>query len=160
MTTHRSRIVCLLAILVVLLVVGAALGLRRYLSQRAQLAFEMHENLARELTNIPMPPQTNHVRHVDAFRGSHGNVANYYTTSLSYDEIRAYYDLELETRGWKLKGESKLETWGKDVGESSRIYCKNPIAANVYFTGKNEVALGFKYSVSISWRVVDECGSS
>lgn len=157
MTLSRNRFVWPIAILVVLVVVGAGFGLRKYLSQRSQLAFEMRQRLDRELAAIPLPPHTTQVQHVSSFKGTHGSVANYYATSLSYDEIRAYYDGELETRGWKLKGEFKLKTWDKDLGELSRIYCRDPLAVSIYFTGKNEAAFGFRYSAGVSWRVVDEC---
>ena len=117
----------------------------------------MRQRLDRELGGIPTPPEATYVRHVNSFKGTHGSVANYYATSLSYDEIRAYYDRELEMRGWKLKGESKLETWRKDLGESARVYCRDPLAVEIYFTGKNEAAFRYRYALSVNWRVVEEC---
>jgi hypothetical protein len=160
-TMPKSRVIIAftVALLIITLTVGSCFALRAYLRRRADQASQIHRRLDRELNNIKSPAGAIKVRHVDAFKGSHGNVGDYYKTSLSNDEIRAYYDRELETHGWNLKGESTLTTWGKDLGESLRTYCKDPIAANIYFTGKNESVLGFNYSLSISWRVVDECGN-
>jgi hypothetical protein len=156
MTIPRNRVAWLLAIVIVLMVVTAGFGLKRYLSQRA-LALEMRQRLDRELADMPVPAQATKIRRVGSFKGTHGSVANYYATSLRYDEIRAYYDRELATRGWKLNGESKLQTWGKDLGESERIYCRDPLAVSIYFTGENEAAFGYRYAVDVNWRLVEEC---
>jgi len=158
MENRRSIIVGAITIVLTLFLLGSVFGLMRYLNHQAERSSEMHQRLDRELSEIQNAPGTAQVQHVDAFRGSHGNVANYYKSSLSYDAIRAYYDEELKKRGWKFKQENKLETWGKDLGESLRIYCKNPLAADIYFTGKNQMVKGYTYSLSVSWRVVDECG--
>jgi hypothetical protein len=158
MTIFRRRIIWLLAILVALGGVAAGLFLIKYVVQEAQLALEMRQRLDRELASIPVPPQATQTGHVASFKWTQGTTANYYATRLSYDEIRAYYDLELANRGWKFYGESKLETWGKNLGESERIYCREPLAVSIYFTGKNETAFGFRYSVGVNWRLTEECG--
>jgi len=157
----KSRLVApaTIAVAVTVLMVGSTLALLAYLRNREKQSSSIRQQLTWELDNVQSPTEAVQVRRVDAFKGTHGNIANYYKTNLTYDELRNYYDGELERRGWKLRTEKKLTTWQKDLGESLRTYCKGPFAANVYFTGKNETALGFKYSLSVSWRLVEECGS-
>jgi hypothetical protein len=155
MRIRRSIIVLCLAV-VILLSLALVVVFSKY-CQSVRLGSIMHQRIDRELHEIQTPPRTFQVQHIDGFRGTHGNVVKYYTSNLTREDIRAYYDQQLAIRGWRFKEESKLESWGKDVGESLRIYCKDVIAANVYFTGKNETVKGYTYSFSVSWRVVDEC---
>src|ERR1043165_3427782 len=148
-----------IAMVVVVFFASLILGVSGYLARWIHGDSSIHQELNSELSKSPDPANAVKVDYVDSFKGTSGAAANSYKTTMTDNEIRAYYDQEMQRRGWKLYGESKLTSWDKDLGESQRIYCKQPLAADIYFTGQNEAEFGYTYSLSISWRVVDECPS-
>lgn len=159
LSKFRVAVAISIALVMMAFLASSAFVLKSYIRRWISGDPSIHQQLNIELDNIPTPAQAVRVHHVDNFKGTQGNIVNSYKTSLRYDDIRVYYDRELQGRGWKLYGESKVTSWGNDLGESQRIYCKPPLALDIYFPGQNETGIGYTYSLSVSWRLVDECPS-
>jgi hypothetical protein len=111
----------------------------------------MQRRLRQEFVQIPPPKSAREVQYSEVPSIGHGGVSKYFATDLSRAEITAYYDAELAAHGWIFRRETKLTSWGKDYGELMRFYCKDSISGELYFTGREEANLGFRYSFGLSW---------
>jgi hypothetical protein len=108
-----------------------------------------------ELNQIAAPQGAAVTQHNVTNKWAHGNVGDYYRADLSYDQIRAHYDVELARHGWKFQKQVPLTSWGKDMGESQTFYCKGDRTADIYFTGREQSRLGYRYALDISWGLYD-----
>jgi hypothetical protein len=147
-------IISLLA--VSLVATATVIAIRKYVSRKISQAEVMRLELQDEMDKIEHPSTAIRIQHNSNFKVGQGNIADYYKTRASYDEIRSHYDSELAKHGWQFREESKLSTWGKDLGESERFYCKGSVSADIYFTGQRENELGYRYSFGLSWGL-DSC---
>ena len=102
-----------------------------------------------ELAEIAPPSGAVIAQHVSVYRWTYGNVGNHYQANLSYDQIRAHYDVELARHGWKFRKHKPLTSWGKDLGESQTCYYKGNRGADIYFTGN--AAVGYRYALNVTW---------
>jgi hypothetical protein len=102
-----------------------------------------------ELAEIVPPPGATVTQHNSIYKWTYGNVGNYYRANLTYEQIRAYYDVELARHGWKFRKQIPLTSWGKDLGESQTFYCKGDRAVDIYFTGNAQ--LGYRYALNVDW---------
>ena len=114
------------------------------------------KELEREFSEMKAPLGATSSQHNSIFKTHHGVVGDYYKSSLTYKEIRAHYDEELQKRGWRFKKEVVLKSWGEDRGEIQAIYCKGDESADIYFTGQEESTLGYRYAFNLSWGL-DQC---
>ena len=87
-----------------------------------------------ELAEIVPPPGAVATQHNSIYKWTFGTVGNYYQSNLTYDQLRAYYDVELARHGWKFHKKVPLKNWGKDLGESSTVYCKGDRDVDIYWT--------------------------
>jgi hypothetical protein len=108
-----------------------------------------------DLNEIAAPSSATVMRHSVINKWTHGTVGNWYRSELTYEQIRAYYDLELAQHGWTFHKQVPLTSWGKDMGESQTFYCKGARSIDIYFTGREESRLGYRYSLVISWGLYD-----
>src|SRR5215813_14677852 len=83
----------IISTVIVAAILCSAFWLKKRLTRNYEEASTMRQRLENELNAAPPPPSTIQVRHIDAFKGTDGNFANYYQSRLTYDEIRADYDL-------------------------------------------------------------------
>jgi hypothetical protein len=108
-----------------------------------------------ELNQIATPSGATVTQHSISNKWTQGVIGNYYRADLSYQQIRAHYDTELARRGWTFQKQVPLTSWGKDMGESQTFYCKGDHTADIYFTGREEPRLGYRYALDISWGLYD-----
>ena len=73
-----------------------------------------------------------------------------YTTTLSYAQIRAYYDAELSRHGWSLHRERGTRDWFRDFGGRKAEYCKGPYAASLDYAGER-ANYGWVFSLDLTW---------
>ena len=112
-------------------------------------------DIENELNQIASPAGATATQHNVINKWTHGNIGNYYRADLSYDQIRAHYDAELARHGWTFQKQVPLTSWGKDMGESQTFYCKGNHTADIYFTGREESRLGYRYALDVSWGLYD-----
>jgi hypothetical protein len=77
-------------------------------------------------------------------------VSDNYRTSLSYPEVRKFYDAELANRGWSFYQEEKMTDWWKDLGGKTARYCKGPYRADLQWAGER-ADYGWDYTFSLSY---------
>src|SRR5262249_14882781 len=81
-----------------------------------------------------------------------------YTTTASYTQIRAYYDVELTRRGWSFHREYRTWDWFRDLGGIKVEYCKGPYTASLSYAG-DRADYGWIFSLDLTWNhtsLVDE----
>ena len=78
-------------------------------------------------------------------------IARFYTTNASYEQVKDHYESELTRNGWKVFGERKLEIFQRYNGMMHVLFCKNHLAANLFYTGAEAPRLGYNYSLAINW---------
>ncbi len=108
-----------------------------------------------ELNQIAAPQGAAVTQHNVINKWTHGNVGDYYRADLFYDQIRAHYDVELARHDWKFQKQVRLISWGKDMGESQAFYCKGDRTADIYFTGREQSRLRYRYALDMSWGLYD-----
>lgn len=111
------------------------------------------QDLEKEFAQIQHLLEATPIRH--CFYSTHKShqalVSNQYKTTLSYPEIRAYYDSELAKHGWKFQREKGVLIWGQNYGGKEAIYSKGQYTASLYYAGDDPSARNWTYSLSISW---------
>ncbi len=90
-------------------------------------------------------------------KGRQGHVGTAYTTTQTYDAIKAHYDAELTKRGWSFSKTEKVIYSGHDYGGQHVFFCKGIYTADLQFAGEQEKDFGWTYSFSLSWGLYDEC---
>jgi|SRR5215813_3219479 len=108
-----------------------------------------------ELAEIAPPPGAATTQHISIYKWTSGTVGNYYQSNLTYDQLRAYYDVELARHGWKFHKQVPLKDWGKDLGESQTLYCKGDRAVDIYWTGN--APQNYRYALNITWGWPEDC---
>jgi len=88
---------------------------------------------------------------LDAIYHAGRGVVHFYTTTASYEEVRAHYESELVRNGWRLFGDRKLEIFQKYPGAMHVLYCKDGYAANLFYTASEAPRLGYNYSIAFNW---------
>ena len=73
-----------------------------------------------------------------------------YTTTLSYAQIRAYYDAELARHGWSPHRERGTRDWFRDFGGRKVEYCKGPYTASLDYAGER-ANYGWVFSLDLTW---------
>jgi hypothetical protein len=126
---------------------------RSHIAEKNQLAEARQKALEVEFRAMEQPTWSVPTQRDSIYKSDHGNIAVYYKTDRNYREIRAYYDRELEKQGWTFRREKELTTWGRQRGEWMAFYCKGQTSAEIYYTGEEETALGYRYSLSLSWEL-------
>ena len=77
--------------------------------------------------------------------------AAFYKIDLPPDQIRSYYDTELERAGWKYIGTKPVEAFQRYTGGTQNLFCKGETATTLFVTGQDEERLGYTYSLSLNW---------
>ena len=147
----------LTAALVIVVFVGCLFIANRILWGRQGEAY--HQQLIRDFRSIQPFPGAVVLGRADRFNPwwPHKAVVGAdYTSTATYADIRAYYDQQLISRGWRIAGEEPYSVWGKDLGGRLRNYCKGPLGAEIEYAGSQS---GRTYSFTMSWALSHKCAS-
>jgi hypothetical protein len=148
MLTKRNLIlICVGAGLCTLAYVVLSLGELR--SYRNSLRTKVQ--LEKELAELPIPSGVTVGHHSSIAKSTSGLVGNSYEGNLTYEQVRAHYDRELAQRGWVFREQHPLTRWGENVGQSETIYCRGNQSANIFWTGNEQAAAGFRYGLDLGW---------
>lgn len=138
-------------------IVGVGLYAYRNLAVNLQKADAIQKQLESEFRQIKSPPNGRSLRYAATHKNQQAEVSSDYLSSLGYQEIRAFYDPELNRSGWKFVKEEPKKTWGQDYGGKQTFYCKGPYTATLEYAGQAQNQLGWTYSFALSWGLFDEC---
>jgi hypothetical protein len=130
--------------------IGAIVIFFFYLDATSESAVRAQVDLEKEFHSIDRPPQTVPFDYFASHKMQHALVTEKYKTTLSYLEIRDYYDDQLTKRGWKFVKEEPLYDWWRAHGGKILYYRKGNYIAELEFQG-NESDAGYTYSVGLSW---------
>lgn len=78
---------------------------------------------------------------------SHVVVSLQYSTILTLNEIREYYDKELARHGWRFIEENKSLSWRNDYGNKVVVYRKGEYQLDISYAPNSK----YNYAVSLSW---------
>ena len=149
---RRSLVALLLALLAILIAVWRV---RYHVREQYWRDQSMRSSAEEEMNKIQHKPSSIRVQHDRIFKGGQGSISSYYQSKASYDQLRDDYDLQFIKLGWNFKKESHSLTWGKDMGEITRYYCKGPLGVDLYYTGNRETELQYRYAIEIGWGLLD-----
>ncbi len=128
-------------VVLLIIILSTAWGFRHIPPTRGQIE--------KELAEILPPPGAVVTQHVDTYKWTYGNIGNCYQSNLTYEQVRAHYDVELARHGWTFRKKVPLTSWGKDLGESQTCYYKGNYGVDIYFTG--ESGAGYRYVLNVTW---------
>ncbi len=106
--------------------------------------------LERQFANIPKLPGSVPTELNKIYKSDRGKIG-FYKTSSTADQIKSYYETELEKLGWKHIGEKKVESYQKFTGGTQNLFCNGEIAATLFITAQDEQRLGYTYSLALNW---------
>ena len=109
-----------------------------------QAALERQFDSIRKLPGS-VPTQLNEIYKTD--RGKIG----FYNSELNSDQIKSYYENELDRLGWKHVGEKKVEAFQRFSGGTQNLFCNGEVAATLFITGQDEARVGYTYSLALNW---------
>ena len=101
---------------------------------------------------LAVPFQHNSMR-----KANGGLVTANYKTERGYEEIKAYYQKELASRGWRFVREETYKYDGQDLGGKQLFYCKGEHSADLQYAGRLEEEFGWTYSFALLWGPSDWC---
>jgi hypothetical protein len=111
----------------------------------------------REFEKISPIPLAAPGHHHSMHKTHQGVVSTEYKTELGYGEIRAFYDKELTSQGWRFAREREVIYDGQDSGGKELRYCKGGYAAGLQYAGRLEKEFGWTYTFALTWGLSDEC---
>jgi hypothetical protein len=155
----RAHAIALLAAVVVVLVGITGLGLYVYRNLRVngQRAEAIQKELEIEFGRIKTPSDTRSLRYSSTYKIHQAEVGSDYLSSFSYQDLRSFYDPELNRNGWRLLKAEPMKLWGRDYSGKQTFYCKGPYTATLQYAGQASDQLGWTYSFALSWGLFDEC---
>lgn len=124
-------------------------------SPKAEL---VQSRLRQELESITPLPGAVPGERSGSYKPRKAWVGRRYTTTASYAQIRAYYDVELTMRGWSFHREHGTRDWFRDFGGIKAEYCKGPYTASLDYAG-DRADYGWVFSLDLTWNhtsLVDE----
>ena len=131
----------------VLAVVGAIVYDHVSNSPRAQV---VQHRLRQELESITPLPGAEPSERNGGYKPRMASIGWRYTTTLSYAQIRAYYDGELARHGWSFLRERGSRDWFRDLGGRKAEYCKGPYTASLDYAGER-ANYGWVFSLDLTW---------
>lgn len=117
-------------------------GIFQELSYTQELSLRTRQ----EFQSFAPPPDSVSVQHYDIRDGR--VVGGYYTTSLTFDDVRQHYEKQLVNRGYTFREFKPLKSWGVDYGELVVHYCKGRMMAGLYSPGSLTTHYQFSFSIS------------
>lgn len=109
-----------------------------------------HAEIQREFQSFSPPSETQPVQTNDIPRSTGGAMGVYYTTSMTFADVRQHYENQLQTNGYKFREFKSLQSWGHDYGEQVLHYCKGNVMAELYNPGSVPTKTAYQFSFSIS----------
>ena len=113
-------------------------------------AMPMQKDLEKEFLAISPLPKATLNSYESSYKDQLDLVEGYYSTALSYNQIRNYYVGELEKNGWQLKKESELRDISGDHGGKVIMFCKGNYRATLDYAGIS-ASNGWTYVFNLSW---------
>ena len=89
--------------------------------------------LAKELHQVPLPPDARDVREWSTYKGSHALVGRGFTSQLSWADIERHFDGEMSRLGWAVGSAESVKIWNRDLGGKGKQYAKPPLTASLYY---------------------------
>ncbi|HVF22003.1 MAG TPA: hypothetical protein VM941_02960, partial [Pyrinomonadaceae bacterium] len=83
----------------------------------------VHRQVKQEFSSFVPPPDAVSVQDNDIFNWGGVLVGAYYTTSLTFGDVRKHYEKQLTQNGYQFREFKQLESWGKNYGEENAVYC-------------------------------------
>lgn len=123
----------------------ATIGLVRLMPGDSQ---KVHAQVRQEFESFAPPAASVLVQNNDIGNIKGGLVGAYYTTSLTFNEVRQHYEKQLIERGYTFREFKPLKSWGKDYGEQVVHYCKGDTIAGLYTPGSVTTQYQFSFSIS------------
>ncbi|SRR6266568_3072290 len=120
------------------------------------IAAQTLKDLEKEFKLIAPLPSAIELRCNSMNKTHQGDVGCEYKASDNYETIRAHYDKELESHGWKFVTERPVMIWSRDYGGKEAFYCKGTYTATLQYAGK-EPGIQYTYGFGLSWGLFDEC---
>jgi len=120
-------------------------------------AAEIQKDMEGEFKMIEPLPGATQLRYGSMHKTHQGDVGGDYKTDKSYEEIRKYYDRELNNHSWRFVKEEPVKIWRRDYGGKEAFYCKGIYTATLQYSGQEEKDVGWTYSFGLSWGLFDEC---
>jgi hypothetical protein len=114
-------------------------------------------DVEREFQRISPLPLAVPIQHGATHKTHQGVVNTAYKTERSYEAIKAYYDNELTSLGWRLLREVNVRYGGNDYGGKELFYCKGNYTAHVQYAGRQEKQFGWIYSLALTWGLSNGC---
>jgi hypothetical protein len=112
---------------------------------------DIHQRQTELAAEVIKPPADASPAYLNSIYRPGRGVAQFYTTNANYEQVKSHYQSELAREGWKLFGERKLETFQRYNGAMHALFCKDHLAANLFFTGEEAPRFGYNYSLAINW---------
>lgn len=106
--------------------------------------------LERQFDGIPKLPGSVPTELNKIYTSDRGKIG-FYKVSSTPDEIKSYYETELEKLGWKYIGTKKVEAYQRFTGGTQNLFCNGEVAATLFVTAQDEQRLGYTYSLALNW---------
>lgn len=135
-----------LALVTFVVSIGAFVYNQFFLSPKAKI---VEGQLERELSLIKPYPRASLTRSEQSHKGRQALVTRRYNTTAGYQDLRKYYEAELENHGWRFVSEKSVYHWWRDFGGKTAHYCKGGLSADIEYMGQDNAGVG-DYVLSLS----------
>ncbi len=115
----------------------------------------VQRNLEKEFKLIPQPPQAIMNSYTAYHKGNNAVVEGYYSTTLSYQQVRSFYEDVLQEKGWHFQRELEVKEFGGGPEGKQFIFCKGNNRAAIYYDGVSTHNYR-TYAFSLSWGLLPD----
>lgn len=117
---------------------------------RCEYNYPAHTEIQREFQSFSPPPKAQSVQANDVFRSTGGLAGAYYTTSMTFADVRQHYERQLVDKEYKFREFKSMQSWGHDYGEQVLHYCKANTMVEIYNPGSVPRQKEYQFSFSVS----------
>ena len=122
-----------------------------YFSTNSPQLIAIENDLKQESDSIRLMPEAFVSSHWSIRKPGFVQVYSSFETTARHSLVRAFYDVELPTRGWRLCAEEKIRNYGiVERGETRTIYCKGDYRISLAFHDENRTN-GNGFSLRVEW---------
>jgi hypothetical protein len=149
--TKRRVVAVILLGAAIIGIAAIGIGLFWYLFWDTRASSKARSSLEMELARINPIPGSALTSEASYLKPRSALIVKRYVASMSFERIRAYYDSELSSQGWRFDSEEELSWHGEPPGKV-RTYCKGEYAATLEYFGAGDEA-GWDFTLNLSWGV-------
>lgn len=102
------------------------------------------------MNDIVPPPGVDRLSRQPAIKTQSAYLSETYTTTLSLDRLRDYYDAELQRLGWMYARSTTYNESGTNWGQVSVSYCKNSYTTTFRYGGQTQ-SKDWVYAIDLKW---------